>query len=131
MTFCSRTFRKEIPDELAIRLFGLVGVSSLADTKYWAKSVLSPATCSLFQKMLPELEHYYYPHKLFLIRREMNQNRYVQILRQVAKAKGKVLQSKEYVVAANGKKKKCLMYRFQPEILKQEVPAEGFIISFD
>jgi hypothetical protein len=131
MSFYSRTFRKELPDELVIKFFRLVGVKDINDTKFWQKSVLSPATCELFNKMLVELEPFYYPHKLFLIRREMNQNRYVQILRQLAKVKGKVLESKEYVVSLNQKKKKCLMFRFRPETKPDIVSEETFIVRFE
>ena len=109
----SRTFRKEIPDELVLDLLKLVGVISYDDFHWFPKSMLTQNVCKEFDVLLETLSTYYYPHKLFIIERELNQNRYIQILRQVLKSKNIILESKEYV-SKDFNKNKSLMYRIKP-----------------
>jgi len=126
-----RTFRADIPDELVVEFFTLVGVKSLSDIHWFPKSVLIPSVCEAFDELLPKLEPYYYPHKQFIITRKMNQNRYIQILRQLAKAKGLTLESKEYKCSDGQQRKKMLMYRLKNNNIVFPSSEPIFTVTFE
>lgn len=126
----SRTFRKDIPDELVKEFLKLVGVISYQDYHWFPKSMLTPKVCKEFDALLTELSSYYYPHKLFTIERELNQNRYVQILRQILKSKDICLESKEYV-CRDSNKNKSLMYRIKPTCELTIKDPTVFTVTFD
>ncbi len=127
----NRIFKTDIPSELVERFFKLVGIASLNDFHWWPKTFLTPEICREFDLMLPELEPYYYDHKKFIITREMNPNRYVQILRQLAKAKGYVLQSQECRVKYLTKYKKTIHYRLNSSVIHiPEKEGNIFLVEF-
>jgi hypothetical protein len=126
-----RTFRADIPDELVLEFFNLVGVKSLSDIHWFPKSVLIPSVCATFDDLLVKLEPYYYPHKQFIVTRKMNQNRYIQILRQLAKAKGLTLESKEYKCSEGLLRKKMLMYRLKNNNIVFTSSEPIFTVTFE
>jgi hypothetical protein len=88
---------KEIPtDELILKFFSLVGIDSFENCSWFPKTMINESIIKNFLDILPLLEPYYQEHKLFLIHRELNQNRFIQVLRHLAKAKGIYLESKMY-----------------------------------
>lgn len=114
MSKSSRLFRNDIPNELVLKFFQTIGVKTFQDFTWWSKERLTQSVCQKLDALLPELEPYYYPHKRFLIQRQMNAVRYIQVLRQLAKAKGMILESKEHK-DKNQNRKKITLYRLRSE----------------
>jgi hypothetical protein len=92
----NRIFKKIPSDDLILKFFSIVGIRSFTNSAWFAKGIFTSQITTLFDNMLPELEPFYMDHKSFIIKREMNANRYVQILRHLAKVKGIYLESKSY-----------------------------------
>jgi len=124
----TRVFRTEIPDELVLSIFQAIGVKDYSDDHYWSKYNFNKTVCSQLDLVIPKLEPYYFPHKKFLIKREMNENRYIQMIRQICKAKNFVLESKEYK-DKNQNRKKVILYRIITG--KKEHPQPNFSVTFD
>jgi len=114
MSKLSRLFRSDIPNDLVLKFFQTIGVKTFQDFTWWSKDKLTQSVCQKLDSLLPELEPFYYPHKRFLIKREMNPVRYIQVLRQLARAKGMVLESKEHK-DKNQNRKKITLYRLRTE----------------
>jgi hypothetical protein len=129
----NRLFREDVPDELVMKFFSCIGLQSLDDFRWFYKTSLTPAVCEKFDEMLVELEPFYYPHKKFLVQRKMNENRYMQVLRQLARAKGYVLESKETRSKLCGKYNKTIMYRLKSTKISIPVEPIGdpFTVVFD
>lgn len=108
----TRIFRKEVPEELVLRFFNSIGLKSLGDCSWFSKYTFVPSVCDKLDRLMNELEPYYYPHKAFLCKREMTVPRYVQVLRQLAKTKGLKLESKEQK-DKNNLGKKITLYRLK------------------
>jgi hypothetical protein len=124
----TRVFRTEIPDDLVLSIFKAIGVKDYCDDHYWSKYNFNQAVCNQLDLLLIKLEPYYFPHKKFLIKREMNENRYIQMIRQVCKAKGFVLESKEYK-DKNQNRKKVILYRIITG--KKEFSQPTFVVTFE
>lgn len=133
MNKTSRLFREDVPDELVMKFFSCLGLTSLTDCRWFYKTSITPFICEKFDEMLVLLEPYYYPHKKFLVQREMTDNRYMQVLRQLARAKGYVLESKEVRTKLCGKYNKTVMYRLHST--KVSIPIQTsedpFTVEFD
>lgn len=127
----SRLFRNDVPNELVLQFYQTIGVKSFEDFTWWSKERLTDSVCAKLDSLLPLLEPYYYPHKRFLITREMTPVRYIQVLRQLAKAKGLVLESKEYK-DRNHNRKKITLYRLRSELSSFPVNtnANSFVLEF-
>jgi hypothetical protein len=91
-----RIFKEIPPDEISLKFFSLVGIDTFDNCSWFPKTSINDEITKQFLELLPTLEPYYQDHKLFLIHRELNQNRFIQILRHLAKAKGIYLESKMY-----------------------------------
>ena len=124
----SRVFRSEIPDEIVLELFRAIGVKDYSDDHWWSKYNFTPQICTAVESLIPQLEEYYYPHKHFLIKREMTIPRFIQMIRQVCKAKQFKLESKEYK-DKNQNRKKVILYRIITGKKKESPP--NFSISFE
>ena len=124
----SRVFRKEVPLDLVEEIFQIVGLKSISDGSWFSRSAFTPEVLEKLKTFLPKLEEYYYPHKLFLIEREMNIVRYVQVMRQLAKSKGMVLESKEHKDKYQNRKK-ITLYRLVNHSLPSKVAS--FTVTFE
>jgi hypothetical protein len=128
-----RVFRTEVPAELVLKFYQTIGVKSFDDVRWWSKHRLTPSVCKEIDELLPSLIPYYYPHKRFLIQREMNTLRYIQIFRHLAKAIGMTLESKEQKDKYQNRKK-ITLYRLKSEknnFLEIPVTESTFIVRFD
>jgi hypothetical protein len=105
-----------------------IGVKYYSDDHWWSKYNFTQQNCSGLEEIVKKLEEYYYPHKHFLIRREMTIPRYIQMIRQVCKAKQFKLESKEYK-DKNQNRKKIILYRIITGKKKEAPP--NFSVSFD
>jgi hypothetical protein len=126
----NRIFRKQVPDELIFRFLKKVGVLGLADYHWFPKTLLTSTVCQELDELILELAPYYYKHKSFVLEREMNQNRYIQIIRQLLKTKDENLESKEYSTRDYYKTKQML-YRIKPKANAKVDNPDIFIVSFD
>lgn len=116
-----RIFKKIPPDDLILKFFSIVGVKSFDNSMWFSKGIFNTVKKKEFDDLLAELEPYYMDHKAFVIQREMNANRYIQILRHLAKAKGIYLEGKAYG------KQKGTYYRLH---VLQNIESE-FCLRFD
>jgi len=129
MSLAPRLFVDEIPDELVLKFFNTIGIKSFSDCHYWSKTVLTEEICQTLDSLLPELEPYYYPHKSFIINRNMNPLRYIQIIRQLARSKGLKLESKDYK-DKNQNRKKIILYRLVGDKIQPQ-ERSNFLVSFN
>jgi hypothetical protein len=129
MNCAPRLFVDEIPDDLVLKFFNTIGIKNFSDCHYWSKSVLTPEICQILNSLIPELEPYYYPHKSFIVQRNMTAQRYIQIIRQLARAKGLKLESKDYK-DKNQNRKKIILYRLVGDKINPE-PRSEFLVSFN
>ena len=128
----TKVFRKDVPEELILEFLKIVGVSSLNDYHWFPKCILIPFTNYIdrINELLVLLEPYYYPHKIYYVKREMNPSTYIQILRQLIKHKNLKLEAKEYFIKQQNKK--SCMYRINDETkMKKEISLSPFIVRFD
>lgn len=132
MSKSSRLFRNDVPNELVLQFFQTIGVKSFEDFTWWSKDRLTESVCLKLDSLLPLLEPYYFPHKRFLITRDMTPVRYIQVLRQLAKAKGMVLESKEYK-DRNHNRKKITLYRLRSEMNAYPIKSteNTFVVKFE
>jgi hypothetical protein len=91
-----RIFKELPPDDLILKFFSIVGIDSFTNASWFPKSIFNDTTSKQFNDLMNDLEPYYQDHKLFIVHRDMNANRYIQILRHLAKSKGIYLESKAY-----------------------------------
>ena len=126
----NRIFRREVPDELILRFLKNLGVLGYSDYHWFPKSLLTATTCQELDSLILELAPYYYKHKLFVLEREMTQNRYIQVIRQLLKTKNQVLESKEYATR-DFYKSKQMMYRIKPKPDTKIDNPDIFLVRFD
>ena len=132
MSYKQRLFKAEVPIDLVEKFFRLVGVTSLDDFHWWPKTFLTKQVCEEMDKLLVELEPYYQPHKKFLVIREMTPNRYVQVMRQLAKEKGYILESIECRAKNCDQIKKTTNYRLKRTVFAEmEVNPDLFTVHFN
>ena len=105
-----RIFRKPIPDLLFWNIFSIVGIKGPTNTSFFKKSSITPQKCEVFSSYKIKLKDYYHIHKYFLLNREIDPTRMVQILRQMARSRGYIFEGKEYVEKISGSPKR-MMYR--------------------
>jgi hypothetical protein len=117
-----RLFREDVPEDLIIEFFAIIGVKEKSDCKWWSKEVFTPDVKATLCEMLPILEPYYYPHKSFIVRREMSELRFIQIYRQLAMCMGYRLDKRE----AKGRevyKRKTTLYRLARDHQQESTPS--------
>lgn len=124
----SRVFKKEVPLELVEEIYKTVGLKDLNDGCWFSKASFTPQVLDTLHTYIPRLEDYYYPHKLFLIRREMNVLRYIQVLRHLAKSQGMLLESKEHKDKYQNRKK-ITLYRLNT--LRLFTNKANFTVTFE
>jgi len=117
-----RIFKKPISDELFWNIFSLVGIKNHLYTSWFKKNVITDEKCKEFLKFIPQLKEYYHKHKYFVLNREINPTRMIQIMRQMARSKGYSFESKEYVEKSFGSPKR-MMYRL---ICSDDIPLTQF-----
>lgn len=123
-----RLFRSQVPEELVLQFFEAIGVKGKDDCKWFSKDVFTEDVKDTVQELLYLLEPYYYPHKAYLVKREMSELRYIQIYRQMAMCMKYKLEKRE----AKGRevyKRKTTLYR-----LISDKPIEqtaSFTVLFD
>lgn len=91
----STLFHKVVSDEDALRLFSLVGLTSLHDCRWFCKSDFTSALLQKMQEELVYIEPYYIAKKKFVCYREMTPQRIICILRHIAKSKQMWIEKKE------------------------------------
>jgi len=96
MSKIERIFKKEIPDDLMNKFLNVIGLSDIYDNKWIPTCVFTKDVCSKLDEIIIEIAPYYQDHKSYLVTREMNTRRYIQVLRHLAKSKEIVLESKSY-----------------------------------
>ena len=126
MSNLPKIFRENVPDSLILMFYECVGIKSFGDSHWFSKTNLM---VNEFDALLPQLEAYYWPHKAYYATRSLSPNKYITILRQLAKVRGMKLQSKEWKDKYNNRKKTTL-YRLQSETMMDVSPA-NFTLSFD
>ena len=123
-----RIFRENVPEELVMEFFAFIGVKEKQDCKWFSKEVFTEEVIEKVNDLLPVLEPYYYPHKSFLLTRQMGQIGYVQIYKQLASCIDCVLERRE----SKGRevyKRKTTLYRLA---LLQPLPnATSFTVYFN
>ena len=124
----SRVFRSDIPDVIVQELFLAIGVKDYTDEHWWSKYNLTRSVCEKINEIIPKLVPYYFPHKHFLINRDMTVIRYIQMIRQVCKAKQFKLESKEYK-DKHQNRKKVILYRIITG--KKVIDPPTFTVTFE
>ena len=126
-----RVFRRIPPDELILRVLKALGIVSFQDTHWWPyNTLLVPSVCQTLDSLLVELEQYYMPHKIEIVKRKMNPRRYLTIIRHLVRAKGLDLEGHE-VHSSNLSFTARMMYRMvNPSPIAGKADAI-FTVSFD
>jgi hypothetical protein len=123
-----RLFREDIPEELVFEFFKAIGIKEKSDCKWWSRDVFTDDVKERLSDLLPLIEPYYYPHKQFIVRREMSDLRYIQIYRQLAMCMGYKIEKRE----AKGRevyKRKTTLYRLARE--QPLIQTTSFCVEFN
>ena len=123
-----RLFREKVPEDLVLAFFNTIGVKGSGDCNWWSKDVLTEEVKEKLLDLLPQLEPYYYPHKAFLIKREMSDIRFIQLFRQLALCINHRLEKRE----SKGRevyKRKTTLYRLVSENPQPKV--SSFLVEFN
>jgi hypothetical protein len=121
-------FKKEVPLELLEEMCQIIGLKNIDDGCWFSRQSFTDLVIEQLQDFLLKLEPYYYPHKIFLIKREMTIVRYIQVLRHLAKSHGMILESKEHKDKYMNRKKRTY-YRLNTRRLPTKTGI--FVVSFD
>lgn len=118
-----KMFYTTIPEEIALRLFSHIGLTSLHDSRWFRKKDIQLSLSKLTEDIFI-LEPYYVKKYKFYITRDLNASRIACIFRQVAKCFGLVLIATER--SRYGEKQ--TYYRFVNPILQCK---QSFVVEFD
>ena len=121
-------FKQEVPEEIVEKFYRAIGLVDLYDQHWFSKHNFTEDIFKKLDELLIELLPYYMDCKKFYIEREMSFNRYIQVLRQLARNCNMYLESKEYTDKID--KKKRTMYRLRSNELRV-IPKKIFEIRFD
>jgi hypothetical protein len=96
MSYLERIFKKEIPDEIINKFVNILGLCNIYDNKWIPTSSFTPEICKKLDDLIVDIVPYYQEHKTYIVTRDMNTRRYIQILRHLVKSKKLQLESKSY-----------------------------------
>jgi hypothetical protein len=127
MKLC-RLFRAEVPKEVVEEFYKCLDISLYQTCRWFSKYDFTEERCEKLEGLLPVLEEYYYPHKHFLLHREMTPVRYIQILKQLAEAVDYKLVKRE-AKGIEVNRIKTTLYRLESHLPKQVTAS--FTVTFD
>ena len=126
-----RLFNAVIPDNIVLEFFMAIGLSSLSDTRWVSISELTNRTIERVRDLRQILLPYVHNHKRYILTRNFDgPYMCIRLIRQIAKAKGYTVQSRECKDRNwTTIKRKTSMYRL---ISNAPLAApESFIVRFD